>query len=106
MFDSCICVDPGEVSTLLSRRRRKARKPHRCGECGYIIPPGQEYEIDVTVFEGDLESHKTCIPCVRVRDSLFNCGWYYGHIWDDVHEAICDEDECVCPLAETEGTKP
>ena len=100
MFDQCFCLDVDDPVTLLSRKRKTARKTHKCGECGWDIKPGQEYEVDATVFEGNFEAHKICIPCLRVRRSLFKCGWYYGGLWEYIHDAICDYDEgCVCPEA-------
>ncbi len=103
MFDSCICINPDDTATLLGRRQRKARKRHKCGECNHTIHPGQMYEADAIVFEGEFTIHKTCILCVRVRNSLFECGWYYGGVWEDVHEACCDGDECICPSPETDA---
>jgi len=106
--DSCICMDSGDFCELLGRSRPTARKPHRCGECRCTIEPGQEYERDVTVFEDEITTHKTCIACVHVRDSLFRCGWCYGGVWEAVHETFCgyddDEMECICPKStEVEG---
>lgn len=97
MFESCICIDISESCELLSRNRRKARKEHRCVECKCVIQPGDTYEVDVTLFEGDFTAYKTCLTCVRVRESLFECGWYYGRIWNDVHKAHCGEGICICP---------
>jgi len=97
MFDSCICIEMDDIRTLLSRNRRIARKPHTCGECNAEIEVGEEYEIDATVFEKDFETFKTCLPCLRVRNSLFRCGWFYGYIWDEIHKSICDREYCVCP---------
>jgi len=104
MFDSCICVEPNNICELIGRTQPIARKQHRCGECRCTIKPGQKYERDVTVFEGELTTYKTCITCVHVRDSLFRCGWCYGGVWETVHETFCghdddDEMECVCPTA-------
>ena len=101
MFQSCICVDIDEVCRLLARSKPRARKVHRCGECRHDIQPGDVYGRDVTVFEGDIATHRTCLTCLRIRNSLFDCGWTYGKIWEDIHEAHCDpegEDAfCICP---------
>jgi len=104
MFDSCICVEPDDVVQLVSRKRRRARKEHRCGECGQTIAPGDVYDVDATVYEGEFTAYKTCLTCVRIRESLFKCGWYYGQLWADIHETFCDyneegELECVCPTS-------
>ena len=100
MFDSCICVDPDEVGQLLRRTQQLARKVHRCVECGHDIQPGQVYGKDVTLSDGAFEVYKTCLLCLRIRDSLFNCGWYYGMMWENIHEAYCgygDDEFCICP---------
>ena len=97
MFDSCICIEPDEVVSLLSRRRRVARKEHTCIECRHPIQPGDVYEVDTTADEGEITTYKTCLPCLRVRESMFECGWYYGGIWDDIHEIYCDDEFCLCP---------
>ncbi len=97
MFDSCICIDPDKVCKLLSRYRRVARKTHECGECLCLIQPSDTYEVDTTIYEGGLNTYKICLPCLHVRESMLPCGWYYGRIWDDIHEVFCDEDFCLCP---------
>ena len=97
MFESCICVEIDEPVQLLSRRHPKARKVHRCDECGCTIHPGDTYERDAVVFDGFFEVKKICATCLRIRDSLFRCGWYYGQMWEDIHEMCCDDGECICP---------
>ena len=103
MFDSCICVEPDEVSTILSSGVRKARREHRCCECGCRIQPGESYQVENTVFEGNLSVHKTCSICFRIRRSLFDCGWYWGQMWSEIHEAYCEEGECICPDRSAKG---
>lgn len=102
MFESCICIEPDEPVQLLSRRELRARVRHKCGECGSTIEPGQRYEIDNIVFEGDFAVYKTCLMCRNVRRSLFQGGWYYGMMWKEIHDRYCGEDEdgnefCLCP---------
>ena len=97
MFDACICVEPDEPVTLLDRRQPIARKEHRCFECGAAIRPGERYQLDVAVFEGDFRQYTICLTCLRIRNSLFVCGWYYGRMWADIHEGYCDEEFCICP---------
>ncbi len=105
MFESCICVDIDEVCKLLNCTQPRARKVHRCGECGHDIQPGDTYRREVTLFDGDIDTHKTCLTCLRIRDSLFDCGWYYGEMWRDIHEAYCDDEFCICPEPPVKFTK-
>lgn len=100
MFNSCICVDPDELCTLLSRKRLKARKEYKCTECRHVIQLGDVYEEDATLFDGNFATYRTCLTCVRIRDTLFTvCGWYYGGMWEEIHEAYCgpEDGECICP---------
>ena len=101
MFESCICLNPDELCQVLSSAQPRARMVHQCGECRHDIQPGDVYERDVTIFDGEIETHKTCLTFVRIRDSLFDCVWYYGRIWEDIHESHCgfgeDDDFCICP---------
>jgi hypothetical protein len=104
MFDSCICIDADDPVTLMSRRKRTARKQHQCCECRHPIQPGQQYEVDATVHEGRFKTFKTCETCLRIRLSLFACGWCYGDLWKSIHKMLCglgeagDEDDfCICP---------
>lgn len=103
MFNSCICIEPDECVTLLSRTQPTARKQHICYECGTTIRSGEKYQKDATVFEEEFHDYKICMTCLKIRDNLFECGWYYGGIWEEIHQTYCleyqDEDDyfCLCP---------
>ena len=100
MFESCICIYPDEICNLLSRTRPKARKEHKCIECGCIISIGEIYEKDATIYEHNFTTYRTCLLCIKIRENLFQCNWYYGNMWQDIHEIYCGdkEDECICPI--------
>ena len=59
-----MCDQPDYHHTI----RRKARREHRCVECGGIIPSGQEYDYTTQLFEGSWANWKTCLPCVAAID--------------------------------------
>lgn len=63
----------------------KARKHHRCCECGEVIPPGAVYEYAVGLWEGDVSSYHTCETCADLRASYDERGycWTYGTLWAD-----------------------
>ena len=83
-------ADDADRSTLLRELHPRARKAHRCGECGRTIEPGEKYTLSKTLFEGRVEGYKTCDHCAVARDWLgANCGgWLYGGVWADIEEHI------------------
>ncbi len=101
MFDSCICIDDiddrYECFTAIDRR---ARKQYRCGECRALIEVGDLYECATGLLYRRWDTHRTCLTCARIGESLFSCGRVFGAMWEYIHETICAEgesDECVCP---------
>jgi len=100
---NCVCIDPGDCGCdYFKKAIRKARKAHTCGECGATITPGERYEHVSACWEGEPETCKTCLICVRIRDELLPCGFYFGGVWSEIHQANCidyegDDDFCICP---------
>jgi len=92
MGDACLCIDvdmePG--SYILKQKVVTARKEHICTECNEKIKKGKKYELVNYVLDGDIETYKTCIPCKNVRDSLFQCGFYFGMLWEDLENHFRD----------------
>ena len=52
-----------------------------CEECGAEIEQGEDFELVVLVNDGAAECWITCVPCKRIRESLFRRGWVYGKLW-------------------------
>jgi hypothetical protein len=85
MFGSCACFDYSfDGPEFFTDRIVKARKAHVCGECGSEIEIGQRHEYVVGKWNGDFSTHRTCLTCVAVRDSLMSCGFAYGQVWEDL----------------------
>lgn len=63
----------------------KARKKHKCGECGCEIQPGEIYEYHKGRCEGEFFVAKTCLLCVEVR-TCFCCSWCYSAVWEAIDE--------------------
>jgi hypothetical protein len=93
MFDSCICVDHDSHASFSTNEWRTARKQYVCCECGDPILPGAKYEHVFGVWDGDVSVYKTCYLCVRIRKSLFSCGWIYGQMWQDIQDSYGDDCE-------------
>ncbi len=97
MFSHCIALYVDDGPDFVVDRIVTARKRHKCCECGCDILPGEQYELTNGKWDGRMGRFRTCETCRRIRSSLFVDGWYYGLMWDDIHEAYCDDDSCICP---------
>jgi hypothetical protein len=87
----CVCyVDTGEDPEFYKAEIRTARVAHTCSECKDVIHPGDKYKYEKVfgVWEGDVSTYKTCMPCKGVRDTYFACGWIHGHLDEDFQECM------------------
>jgi hypothetical protein len=74
---------------------RKARKRHRCYECGCFILPGERYE-HVSAKWDDVSTVKTCSHCLALRDWVVGnipCScWTHGDmvdgLWSSIEDAV------------------
>ena len=91
----CCVVDvQGESNpSFCSLVVRKARKVHRCVECRRVIPRGARYIEESGRWEYGWGRYRTCELCYNVRRDRFQCGWYYGHMWDDLLDAFGEKFE-------------
>ena len=100
--NGCACILRGYddcCSVELQNKMVKARKNHKCCECGRKIEKGEIYEYYVAVWDGDLGTFKTCKGCKIIRDELFCGGWTYGEIWAEIWENIAEiATECFSAL--------
>lgn len=72
---------------------RRARRSHRCIECGRWIRPGELYQWCAQIYErGDpVDVYKTCVECAEVRfDTVDEDGCV--PIWGELHVALCWRD--------------
>lgn len=90
MSYDCFCdYDPADI---YSAARPKAKKAHKCFECGGPIAPGEQYERAFGVWSGSASTFKTCQRCFDLRQWVKNnvpcfC-WAHGNMLDDAHEAV------------------
>lgn len=86
----CFCdYDPATIYTATTP---KARKEHRCDECGCKISIGQKYENVFGLWEGYASTFKTCEGCYDLRVWVTNnipcfC-WQHGNMLEDAQEAV------------------
>lgn len=100
---SCSCdYDPPDFHCATIR---KARKPHRCEECGTQIKPGERYEHVAGANDGSIWTAKTCNECWELRQFVkinIPCFcWMYGNMIEDAE--ICISEAVSYAPDETHG---
>lgn len=73
---TCGCDSDG-YAEIFRQSYPKARKEHKCADCGKMIQPGEEYEYTFQVFEGDASSCKSCLACAGIREALADLGFCF-----------------------------
>lgn len=78
------CCDRWEFST---RRDARARKPHRCYECGDTIAVGDDHECVSGKLGDGFATFRTCRTCQRIRDE-YCCSYIYGELRETLREML------------------
>lgn len=93
-----MCMFDGDGGVVLSDEHPRARKAHRCGECGRRIEPGETYRKTSVIGDG-FYSGKTCAHCEPAAEWLLkNC---HGYIFGGVHEDL--REHVLCGAVPTFG---
>lgn len=85
-----VCIESdydGDSVSFHQIEHVKARKSHRCCECGDTIPKGAVYERVVGKWDRELSTYKTCAACEDVRNNLCYNGWTYTMLWESAVES-------------------
>lgn len=90
-----MCFD-GDPPQALSKVMRKARKVHRCDECGLTIQPGMTYEYTSGIWAREPGDYKTCEACQILREHVMEedgCNEYppFGMLIEIAREMVTDE---------------
>jgi len=77
---------------------RKARKSHKCYECGTPINPGDNYQYFKALNDGHFFTFKTCNDCAKLRDWIdkkTDCCVMFGEISMELRELdiLCNTDQ-------------
>jgi hypothetical protein len=83
------CSD-NDTYELFESKMLKARKAHKCGECGKTISIGESYEKCRGLYDGLWYNHKTCDDCLSLRTNFFG-SWSSESLWEDFEN---DMDDC------------
>lgn len=80
------------MSELLTTRKQKARRDHRCDYCALIITKGTIYDVSTMKYDGDLYRWINHIECHALASKLKwfdNCD--EGLTGDDFRESLHEE---------------
>ena len=93
---SCCISDDGP--DVFTEEWRKARKLHRCCECGSKIEIGEIYEYVKGLWDGRWSDYKSCLKCADLRDALYDvCCPYYGGLSEAYQEYLLETDRLNVP---------
>lgn len=92
-------------ATFYKQEVRRARKQHRCEECCGIISVDEQYENVSGMWDGYIDTFKTCVRCLDIRVWVKNnvpclC-WQHQSMIEDCEEAI--KEACWRAPDETKG---
>jgi hypothetical protein len=85
-----VCISgsaDGDMPEFSSSQEVKARKDHKCCECGDVIPRGTVYERFSGKWDGTVQTYRTCLACAEIRASLCCDGWTYTMLWEDAADS-------------------
>ena len=58
-----------DMPAVFGQEQRKARKQHKCCECGCTITLGENYAYSHGVWDGSGHSFKQCLDCAEVSNA-------------------------------------
>ncbi len=85
---SCVLVDVDDGPSAFQAADPKARKEHKCCECGRVILPGETYRRESGIWDGDPRRYKTCSECLSIRRVFLCGGWMYGEVLEALKESF------------------
>lgn len=86
----CMIEDADGPPEFLKENIKKARKVHRCCECGREISMGEKYRYSVGKWNGEIEFYRTCYHCMQAHEFLIaQCGGFvFTCVAEDLREHI------------------
>ena len=78
--------------SAFTEKERKARKPHKCCECGHEITVGEKYQYVSGIWDGEPDSYKTCLSCVTLRGNYVCKAGYelaFGELREGISNSFC-----------------
>ena len=103
MERATVSVYVEDYCKVLRESQPTARKQHKCGECRRAIEVGEKYNLEATLYDGEISTYKTCLDCMSIRREFFKGGFYYEGIIDALDEHVNDcggdiSESCLASL--------
>ena len=104
MSDCGVCIggyDTDGPAEFYETKRPRAKKEHKCEDCGEVIKIGETYRRDSGKFDGDFFDIITCNLCDEIRQA-FTCADYDqagpppGELWSDIQEMMFPHLTTAC----------
>ena len=93
---SCEVDYDGDPNEFYSESLVRARKAHKCCECGRSIAPGETYERVSGKWGGAIDTYKTCPHCLEVRgmydDVCKRNSWIFTQLEERLSDDVCYND--------------
>jgi hypothetical protein len=84
---ACLYTDDGDIPDFYDSRDVRARKAHKCTECGCTIAVDERYERTSGKWGGDVRTYVTCAECADIATAL-SCdgGRLHGGLWEALND--------------------
>lgn len=91
-MNNCACVYVGDslMPEFHNASMPKAQKEHVCDECGQVISIGEQYERVTGKWEGEINTYKTCVDCLSIRNEMFCENWCYTRLLEYLSEYVAE----------------
>jgi hypothetical protein len=101
-FSYCDCDYDGDTPDFIRIRMiKRARKPHKCYECGGIIFVGESYERIDALFEGSMHDHSECTTCLEIRQwASISVPCFCAYEWGSLLERVMEMVSDVAPMVD------
>lgn len=100
-----ISIDHNEGPTFFSAKDPVAKKEYKCCECGRVIKPGETYRSESGMWDGRINTYKTCPECYSIRSTFF-CSYVFGEVLENFKDEAEYNDgkfspDCIAQLIPT-----
>jgi hypothetical protein len=76
----------GDQASIFHSHKPKARKQHKCYECGEMIQVGEIYERVSGKWYDEWDTYRFCLPCSEIGCEFSDGGRTFGYLWEGMGE--------------------